>query len=299
MAVSKPKAPVETGEKVSDGERAQSLLDVPTTRIRQDKASGIIATELRRLILSECKVGDHLPPERFLIEKFGVSRPTFREALRVLESEGLVKIRRGVLGGAEVRRPSIDDIARIFGMYLQLESTTIGDLFLTRSVIEPAAARFAAKNPDAGVILDEVVAREAELLHDADDEAMSEVFAEFHDAVLKASASQTVFALGKLLDAVIIPDNFAAISAISAEGISSRRKAFGESHRSHQRLSAVIKSGDADRAEKGMRRHLEIIERQYSSYTDAVVSLFRKDEHQSPGPRRRASNSGAARTRRR
>src|SRR5438477_3547580 len=71
------------------------IMDGIQKRVRQDKVTDVIATELRRLIVLEGSVGDHLPPERVLMEQFGVSRPTLREALRVLEAEGLVRIRRG------------------------------------------------------------------------------------------------------------------------------------------------------------------------------------------------------------
>jgi DNA-binding FadR family transcriptional regulator len=110
------------------------------------KAAIEIASRLRVLIAELASPGDILPPERILVERFGVSRPTVREALRVLEVEGLVEIRRGLYGGAIVRDIGITDMAQMFGLYLRRRGTTIGDLFDFRMIVEPAAAARAAEN---------------------------------------------------------------------------------------------------------------------------------------------------------
>src|SRR3546814_2566982 len=72
-----------------------------------------IADELRQLIVSgELDEGDSLGKETELIERFGVSRPSLREALRILEAEGLISVIRGVLGGVVVHRPAQPQTAR-------------------------------------------------------------------------------------------------------------------------------------------------------------------------------------------
>ena len=73
---------------------------------RQREKPQQIADELRRLIIEgHLKEGDSLGHEPDLIERFGVSRPSLREALRILEAEGLISVVRGVLGGVVVHRP--------------------------------------------------------------------------------------------------------------------------------------------------------------------------------------------------
>ena len=66
----------------------------------------MVAAELRRqIVLGKLKQDDQLPSENALMEQFGVSRPTLREAFRILESEGAITVRRGVRGGAvDLRR---------------------------------------------------------------------------------------------------------------------------------------------------------------------------------------------------
>ena len=108
----------------------------------------------------QLKEGDFLPNEAELMAHFGVSRPTLREAVRVLESERLVEVRRGSRTGARVRVPGPEIVARPAGLLLELSGATIADVMVARSGIEPMAARLLAESgrpggvrrtrPDAG-----------------------------------------------------------------------------------------------------------------------------------------------------
>ncbi len=77
-------------------------------RVRVPKTAELVASSLRRQIIRrELVEGDALPPEADLMERFGVSRPTLREAFRVLESESLITVRRGSRGGAQIHAPDM------------------------------------------------------------------------------------------------------------------------------------------------------------------------------------------------
>jgi DNA-binding FadR family transcriptional regulator len=105
------------------------------------KVSHLVAMELRRQILSGELVADQLlATEAELIATFDVSRETLREALRILESQSLVEVRRGRGGGAMVRRPGLAPIGRYLALLLQLRETTMADLEEARSVLEPPLA---------------------------------------------------------------------------------------------------------------------------------------------------------------
>ena len=80
-------------------------------------------------------------PEPELIARLQVSRDTLREALRILESQQLLEIKRGRGGGAVVRRPGLQAVARYVALLLQLRRTTLAHLEEARSVIEPSAAQ--------------------------------------------------------------------------------------------------------------------------------------------------------------
>ena len=82
--------------------------------VKVPKTAELVATQLRnQIIRGELREGDALPPESTLMEQFAVSRPTLREAFRVLESEALISVRRGARGGARVHAPNGDVAARV------------------------------------------------------------------------------------------------------------------------------------------------------------------------------------------
>src|SRR6266542_247751 len=132
-------------------------------QIRVPKTAELVANNLRRqIILGELKENDSLPPASELMERFGISRPTLREALRILESECLIVIRRGAKGGARVQAPDISVAARSAGVLLQSRGTTIEDVSQARIIIEPASVRMLAERPNKRAIaqLREILAEE-------------------------------------------------------------------------------------------------------------------------------------------
>src|SRR3954462_14589391 len=114
--------------------------------VRVPKMAELVAHRLRRQIVAgDLSGGDALPPEAALMAQFGVSRPTLREAFRVLESEGLISVRRGAHGGARVQTPNGDTAARYAGLVLEYRGTTLEDVYDARNIIEPPCAGLLAK----------------------------------------------------------------------------------------------------------------------------------------------------------
>src|SRR5439155_10979415 len=108
------------------------------TKLRIPKMAELVAQQLRRQIVSaELSEGDALPSEAALMAQFGVSRPTLREAFRVLEAEGLITVRRGAHGGARVRTPNDDAAGRYAGLVLEYRGATLSDVYDARNIIEP------------------------------------------------------------------------------------------------------------------------------------------------------------------
>src|SRR5438094_679185 len=104
-----------------------------------------IADELRSLIVNgDLAEGDSLGHEPELVERFGVSRPSLREALRILETEGLITVVRGVRGGVVVHSPDERMTARTAAMVLQARNVSLADVFEARALLEPLAAKMIA-----------------------------------------------------------------------------------------------------------------------------------------------------------
>jgi GntR family transcriptional repressor for pyruvate dehydrogenase complex len=97
-----------------------------------------VIVEQMRILIREGKLvpGDRLPSERSLCERFGVSRVTVREALRVLEAGGLVEIRVGARGGAFVTQPSSERVGEGLAQLMTLAPMTAGDVTEARMVFE-------------------------------------------------------------------------------------------------------------------------------------------------------------------
>src|SRR5829696_99871 len=122
--------------------------DVPTVRSTPSREKPEqIADELRALIVGgQLEEGESLGREPDLVERFGVSRPSLREALRILEAEGLITVVRGALGGVVVHEPNERMTARTAALVLQARNVPLADVYDARSVLEPAAAATVARS---------------------------------------------------------------------------------------------------------------------------------------------------------
>jgi DNA-binding FadR family transcriptional regulator len=222
--------------------------------VRVPKAGEMVASHLRRqIVLGELTEGDQLPPESVLMEQFGVSRPTLREAFRILEAEGAITVRRGVRGGARVQVPDISVAARQVGLVLQYRSALLSDVYDVRTVLESAAARMAARRRTSADLarLQEAVLRHQESVDDPG--ASFAADAEFHQLIVEMSGSETLQILVGMVGNII------------REG----DRSYAESHdwqheqelakiaiRAHTRLVELIRKRSGEEAEEFWRKHL-------------------------------------------
>lgn len=118
-------------------------------RVRVPKTAEVVARTLRTQIVSgEIGEGEPLPSEAALMELFGISRPSLREAFRILESERLIEVRRGSRGGARAIKPDIGVAARYLGIIMQFDHVQLKDVFVARAYFEPLGFRLLASAPD-------------------------------------------------------------------------------------------------------------------------------------------------------
>jgi DNA-binding FadR family transcriptional regulator len=213
-----------------------------------------IADELRRLIVEGGVAdGELLGHEPELIERFGVSRPSLREALRILEAEGLITVVRGVHGGVRVRQPDHTQAARTAALVLQARNVSLADVFAARSTIEPAAVRLVAEGRGrkaAAKALQALIAEQEEVIDDG--EEFGRANARFHEELVGLTGNQTLRILIEMLNEVVSR----AVAAVSQPDSVATRK---RGTRSQARLAALIEAGDADAAEAHWRTHMEVV----------------------------------------
>lgn len=219
---------------------------------RPPKSSTLVAGELRRRIATgELRPGDRLPPEDGLMEEFDLARTTLREALRVLESEGLIRVQRGRNGGPRVTSPPIDRIARMFALHLQLEGASLGDLDDARQLIEAHLAAAMAKNhePDDLEALEDAIAEAATAAKAGDRDAFGRAAAGVHETLVERSGNTTLAVVARMLHEVV--EEYYRFAAQSSDVALMERAV-----RSYRRLRRFIEDGDADGAAEHWRAHM-------------------------------------------
>ena len=227
--------------------------------VRVPKTSELVAKQIRNAIIrGELRDGDTLPAEAHLIAEFSVSRPTIREAVRILESEGLVEVARGARGGARISSPDYVMIQRAAGITLQAQQVTIGDLYEMRTLIEPPAARLVAeRNSDTAVpILRKLI--DEEMRHMRDQIAVTLLISEFHRLLMELSGNKTLNVFSQALRALV--DAHLELSvrgrpALDPE-LSDREMCYGL--KSHSRLVDLIEAKDGEGAEAHWKNHMVV-----------------------------------------
>jgi len=225
--------------------------------ISRPKAAVTVAAELRRQIVSgRLRPGDKLHPENVLQAEFSISRPTLREALRMLESESLITIVRGKHGGARVTSIDLRAVASQVGIFLQIEHTTLEDVWFARTIIEPPAAGLlaASRNPAALAQLEANIAaaREAsrnDLIRYAD------LTAEFSMLITRYCGNKTIHILALLIYDIIRRQHEDITERTSADARVDRLRQ--ENIRSRERAVELLRAGTPAAAEGFWRAHLE------------------------------------------
>ena len=130
-----------------------------------------------------------------------MSRPTLREALRILESEALLTVTRGSRGGPRVHPPDPRLAARHFGLELQSRGTTLADIFGARLLIEPSCVYLVATTARRQAVnsLSEIVAQERATLQAKDEVEFSRASARFHRRLIELTGNRPLILLMNML----------------------------------------------------------------------------------------------------
>jgi GntR family transcriptional regulator, transcriptional repressor for pyruvate dehydrogenase complex len=177
------------------------IVTEPTIQFR--RLAEQVADELRRRILrGELADGSILPKEDELLVEFPVSKPSLREAMRILEAEGLLRVRRGKLGGAVVRRPNAANVAYTVGLVLGSQEVGLSDVGNALLQVEPACAALCAQRADRA---DAVVAPLRRLHAESVDTVgdlllVTSASRRFHEALVSLCGNKTMIILAGALE---------------------------------------------------------------------------------------------------
>ncbi len=229
--------------------------------VRAPKTAEIIADQLRSSIVrGVLKDGDALPTEVELVKQFGVSRPTLREAFRILESESLIVVRRGSRGGVLVSAPETSVAARDFGLLLQMSGTTLADVYAARTIFEPAAAEMLAScaTPEDIADLKAAAGALAVLVNEGTERAdfaeWSAATFRFHDLILERAGNSTVRLLGAVLREVITRHMARAVA--SSRNHAETEKQFRATIRTFNKFAGLIEDHDGPGARELWASHM-------------------------------------------
>jgi len=233
------------------------LRAIKKTRIHEE-----VFSQIHELIKEgRFKARDQLPSERELAETFKVSRTSVREALRALETQGLIVSRTGM--GNFIADLPVESLVGPLARLLIDEKKALADVFEMRKLIEPHIAALAAERATKRDIahMKKIVAKQVEAVNRG--ETGVEADAELHYSIGHATRNQ---ALQKLVSGLM---EMLSRSREESLQTSDRRNASIDTHR---RIIAAIEKHDKNRARSEMLRHIEEVEASVSSSNRAQKS---------------------------
>jgi DNA-binding FadR family transcriptional regulator len=233
------------------GKRGASLPAEPElfSPVSVGRISEVIVEQIRLLMRQgQLKPGDRLPPERDLCVRFGVSRVTVREALRMLESTGLVEIRVGARGGAFVTAPSSNRLGEGLADLLTLSVISAADVTEVRMILEVGIVPLVCERATDEDLtdLEKICERSEEALGSG--EYSMDMSLEFHARVAQATHNPALVMLAESFRGPILMSLQQARAAAPEMGSLGTKE--------HERFTEAIRRRDADAASRIMREHL-------------------------------------------
>ncbi len=215
----------------------------------RSKAEHVAQQLLERIIAAKLKPGSSFATEAELLSQFNVSRPTLRESIKLLESQGLLDRRPGPGGGIIVREPSTDLLAYGLSVFLRMHEVPFETVLKAREVIEPALAYEAAVNGSEADFkeLESSIARMKALDAQSDQEAFLEENRVFHSVIARAGGN-------KVLE--VFWETISILATGEHHGI--RYSVGNQAHvvKAHQRILEACRARDGEAAAAEMEKHV-------------------------------------------
>lgn len=230
---------------MSDGARFEQVQPVRLYQRIVQQVEDAIAT-------GRLKPGQRLPSERELVAQFGASRPTVREALRVLESNGLVRSRPGDPNGPEILPFSSHGLAKQMTRLAQVEEMSIAELVAFRMILDGSANLLAARlrtDDELRAIEETLVVMEQAI--GVGFEQFSEADVAFHDAIAAASRNALIQVCNKVVRGVVL-----SLIADKVTRARNSKALMRESLQHHREVWEAIRAGDGPGAARISRQNL-------------------------------------------
>jgi GntR family transcriptional regulator, transcriptional repressor for pyruvate dehydrogenase complex len=228
-------------------------------QLSQPRVAEMVADMLRaRIVDGDLRDGDLLPKQDELVDEYRVSRPALREAMRILETEGLISVRRGNVGGAVIHAPNPDAAAYMLGLVLQTQKTELSDLGIALRVLEPACAALCAEREDRA----EAVVPQLRALYDMsvenvdDGAAFTRLARKFHDHMVAACGNNTLILVIGALEALWSHHEATWAEYADAHGEYPERRLRQAALKAHSRIIDAVEDGDRDAAARLVAKHL-------------------------------------------
>lgn len=229
------------------------------TKLRQPILAEMIADQLRdRIVSGELKDSDSLPKQDELIAEFQVSKPSVREALRILEAEGLITVRRGNQGGAVVHAPKAKSAAYTLGLVLQSRGVHLADLGVALRSLEPLCAALAAGSESREdtvlpALRENVAEAEAAI---SDPVRFTHIARDFHERIVAGCGSETLRLIVGCLESLWSAHEEDWAWEAHMHGVYPPRQLRDAVLEAHRGILAAIEQGDAAEATRLSQQHL-------------------------------------------
>jgi DNA-binding FadR family transcriptional regulator len=238
-----------------------------SSALRPQKAALLVAQRIvQDAMRDNRKPGDLLLPERTMVEKYGAGRGTVREALRLLEVQGVISLRPGPRGGPVLRTPDGSHLASTVVLLMQLQGAPFRTIVEVRSALEPMISSLAAARMDQGSLAE--LADTIDQMHREMDDQTSFLDANkrFHDVIARSSGNAL---LGYMIESLL------GIMDGTALGVDYPMHRRGAIVQAHQEIFEALKARDAATSEALMREHIKAYEvyaeRKFPHVMDATI----------------------------
>ncbi len=232
---------------------------------RVNRISHNIVEQIRENILAgKLKPGDRLPSEKDLSNEFGVSKASLREALRALESLGMLEVKQGMSGGAFVKEVDLETARNNMFNYIFFQNPSIGEFTQLRTLIEPQVAEIAAnKITDADFeYLEDNLNRTRENMDSGP--FYYDLDTKFHHRIAQISGNRLIcFVIDSLKNAIV---------QIKLQ-LELDRDFSIQVYKAHMRIFDALRKRDPQNARAEMHRHIVEVDERMTAFCDGE-SLF-------------------------